>query len=200
MKRKLLIFVLFTAIFFTSFTAVSHAQETVMETDSLVGTDTAILQTPTASGRVDYELTYPGMLPDHPLYILKVIRDAVVKMLINDNMKRARFSLLSAEKRIYSGKMLVEKGKDGLAIETISKGNNYMNDALKAIESVKEKTPDNIDVYPFLLQYKSASQKHLEIVAELEPSIEEQLLTEFSLQQKRAEQIVKTADKLLLLK
>ncbi|MDO8269971.1 MAG: DUF5667 domain-containing protein [Candidatus Levybacteria bacterium] len=200
MKRAVFfgIFLLFTA-FFVRLPAVSHAQEAVVETDTLVGIDiNATESAATGPARINYELPYPGMLPDHPLYILKVVRDGIVKMLINDPVKRARFSLLAAEKRMNAGKMLVEKQKDGLAVETISKANNYLDDALKAINSESLEEADSIGKKPFLQQFHSATMKHLEISYDIEPLIDKEAIDQFNREQKRIEVFVKTAELLLL--
>ena len=73
--------------------------------------------TPTVIQGITYELAYPGLLPDHPLYFFKVIRDKVVSLLINDPSKRAEFNLLTSDKRFNSGRQ--EK-----IIDTLSKSNN----------------------------------------------------------------------------
>lgn len=185
----LFIFAIYLIITITSPVALVHAQEEVVETDTPVGIDTIASEGAlTQSARVDYELPYPGMLPDHPLYILKVIRDGIVKILINDSMKRARFSLLSAEKRMYAGKMLVEKKKDVLAIETIGKGNNYLSEAIAAIEVVKKQTPKHTDIRPFLLQFKSATEKHLEIAKDISPFIDNEAAGQFEVESERIEE------------
>jgi len=190
MRRIVLfIFAISILVAVTRPVVLAHAQEEVVETDTPVGIDTIASESATTqSARVDYELPYPGMLPDHPLYILKVIRDGIVKLLINDPMKRARFSLLSAEKRMYAGKMLVEKKKDALAIETIGKGNNYLNEALEAIEVVKKQTPKHTDIRPFLLQFKSATEKHLEIANDIAPFIDSNVAGQFEVESKRIEE------------
>lgn len=190
----LFIFAIYLIITITSPVVLVHAQEEVVETDTPVGIDTVASEGAlTQFARVDYELPYPGMLPDHPLYILKVIRDGIVKILINDSMKRARFSLLSAEKRMYAGKMLVEKNKDALAVETIGKGNNYLNEALEAIEGVKKQTPKHTDIRPFLLQFKAATEKHLEIAKDISPSIDSDVVGQFEVESRRIEDFHKKA-------
>lgn len=173
-------------------------QEEVIETDTPIGVEHISTESAsTSTGRINYELPYPGMLPDHPLYILKVIRDGIVKLLINEPIKRARFSLLSAEKRMYAGKLLIEKGKDELAIETIGKGNNYLGDGLKAIETVKKQTPNHMDIEPFLLQFRSAALKHAEIARDIKPLVDTKFAGQFEREQKRIDQFVKTANNML---
>jgi hypothetical protein len=146
---------------------------------------------------VNYELPYPGMLPDNPLYIFKVIRDGIVKLLINDELTKARFSLKNAEKRIYAGKMLVEKGKDKLAVEIIAKGNNYLDDALVAIKKAKVNTPKNTDIKPFLSQFRTASMKFNEIYEGLKPSIDQRWKAQLLIEQQRTEKTRNSVEELL---
>lgn len=202
MKRTFFLFIsILFAILIISKTPVVRAEDTVVQTDTPIGTDAPATQSSSVvPERVNYELPYPGMLPDNPLYILKVIRDGLVKMLINDPFKRAQFSLLSSDKRMYAGKMLVEKGKDKLAIETIAKSNNYLDDAIVAIQNVKKLNPKNTDFKPFLQQMKSAAQKHRDIIDDLKPSIDKEFLQQYLLEAKRIDNTKKIVESLLIQK
>ncbi len=198
---KQLFFLIVLALFaitITQKTGIVFAQETVVETDTPIGVDIQATQSAMdKSQRINYELPYPGMLPDNPLYILKVIRDGIVKFLINDSLKKAQFSLLVAEKRMYAGKLLVEKNKDQLAVSTISKSNNYLDESLIAIRMVKKENPKSPDVKLFLQQFKSATLKHLEIARDIKPSIDKNVLDQFIKQEQRIQFYEKTAENLL---
>ena len=179
----------------------SYAQETVIQTDTPVGIDpNASESSMVVPSRVNYELPYPGMLPDNPFYFLKVARDGIVKFLINDSMKRARFSLLNGEKRIYAGKMLVDKGKDELAVTTIGKSNNYMFEGLAAIDVAKKQNSKNLDIRPFLQQFKTATQKHQEMMGDMEPSIDSKWKKQFLVEKKRLQTVRANVENLLLQK
>lgn len=176
----------------------SYAQENVVETDTPIGESaTATKSAPTVE-KVNYELPYPGMLPDNPFYFLKVIRDGIVKMLINDNLKRARFSLESGEKRMYAAKLLVEKNKDELAVETISKSNNYLNDAVKAIGIYINANPKSTDAKQFLHQFDTAVLKHMEIAGEIKDKVDKKYQSSFSNEQKRMKKVEQSVKGLLL--
>jgi hypothetical protein len=202
MKRA--IFLIITALFVTLFAAkvpVVFAQETVIQTDTPVGIDpNASESSVVVPQRVNYELPYPGMLPDNPFYFLKMARDGIVKLLINDSIKRARFSLLNGEKRMYAGKMLVDKSKDQLAVSTISKSNNYMFEALDAIRAARKQNSKNLDIRPFLQQFQTATQKHQEMMADVESSIDTKWKKQFLVEKKRLQGIRASVDSLLLQK
>ena len=75
---------------------------------------------------VEYRFMWPGMLPDHPFYKLKVLRDKLVLKLVNNPVKRMEYYLLLADKGMYATKLLVEKGSISLAKTTALKAeHNY---------------------------------------------------------------------------
>src|SRR5258708_61565 len=49
---------------------------------------------------IQYELPYPGILPDNPLYFLKTFRDTIVLFLISEPWKKADFDLQQADKLV----------------------------------------------------------------------------------------------------
>ncbi|MEK7551360.1 MAG: DUF5667 domain-containing protein [Patescibacteria group bacterium] len=110
---------------------------------------------------IQYEIPYPGLLPDNPLYYLKVIRDNILKFLISDPLKKTEFSLLQADKRLGGAKLLLDKGKAELSITTLSKSGNYFEDAISNVQKAKK---EGEDVNAILDQLLKASQKHQEII------------------------------------
>ncbi len=194
---KIVIVALFL-LFYSPFLSKIYAQEMVVETDTPVGveniaTEGSILKVE----KINYELPYPGMLPDNPLYFLKAMRDGMVKLLINDDMKMARFSLLNAEKRMFSAKLLTGKNKDKLAVETISKGNNYLIESLSAIRRYQKTHPKSADVKPFLLQLDASSKKLLEVQEDMQNSIDKDYREHFASEHKRTDGIEQTVKVML---
>lgn len=175
----------------------SHAQDIVTETDTPVGVDLEATKSSFTSTRVNYELPYPGILPDNPFYFLKVLRDGLVKLLINDEMTMARFSLENAEKRLYAGKLLADKNKDELAVVTIGKSNNYIDDAMKAVLAAKKQNPKNPDIKPFLEQCKSAIAKHREILGDLRNSLDKEFMGYLEAEDERLVNTQKSVESLL---
>ncbi|MBI4130684.1 hypothetical protein HY468_05175 [Candidatus Roizmanbacteria bacterium] len=114
---------------------------------------------------VDYLLPYPGMLADHPLYPLKLLRDRLLDFLIRDPVKRVEFNLLMADKRLAMGIALTEKGNHKLAEETVSKGEKYFVLSLDELQRAKEQ---NRDIHSSLLDRLAKSgTKHNEVVQNL---------------------------------
>lgn len=111
---------------------------------------------------VKYDLAFPGMLPDHPLYKLKVLRDKVTLFLTRDPMKKAQYHLLLADKRIHMAAMLVDKGKIELAKETALKGENEYTLLVFLFKDVVRKPDKN-----FYGRLEKASLKHQEILKQI---------------------------------
>jgi len=106
----------------------------VLDNVSFAQSNVAFAQkiSPVPTPQVSYELPYPGLLPDSPLYFLRIIRDKTVDFLISDPLKKAEFDLLQADKRLNAGIYLFNKNKrkTSLALSTISKAENYFEQAL----------------------------------------------------------------------
>jgi len=122
----------------------------------------------------DYTLPYPGILPDNPLYPLKMIRDKIVSIFISDPLKKAEFNLLMADKRINSGKYLKDKQNFSLVESTISKGQNYLEQAIEVV--IREKSQGK-DISVIANRINKASLKHEEVIKEIEAAAPESLKT-----------------------
>ena len=112
-----------------------------------------------------YELPYPGILPDHPLYIFKAARDGIWAFSTRDNLKKADLYILLSDKRAKMAQSLNRKGKTDLAISTMSKGEKYF---LKIPELLKDyKSQGGAIRQEMLDKAKSSNNKHKEIIQEL---------------------------------
>ncbi len=121
------------------------------------------LASPSASPSVEYFLPYPGLLPDHPLYPIKALRDKVLSVLISDPVKRVEFNLLMADKRLNMGILLSEKGKEALAETTVSKAEKYLFDATEGFARLASENANNA----LLDRLIKSGQKHAESVKQL---------------------------------
>lgn len=117
----------------------------------------------------EYQLPYAGILPDSPLYTFKAARDRIISFLISDSLRKAEFNLLQADKRLQAGVKLIEKGKEDLAEVTISKGENYFEQALGKLEEAKR---EGKDVKPLLETMTASVKKHQEVVRQLQKKAE----------------------------
>lgn len=141
-----------------------------------------------SSSKVNYELAYPGLLPDSPLYFLKALRDMVVGFLINNPAQRAQFDLLTSDKRMRAGQMLVAKKEDGLAVTTISKSNNYFNEALNSLAKAKS---SGKDISSIASSMKLSIQKHQEVMKNLKDELNKNYAQEYRYELQRMEKYQK---------
>lgn len=79
---------------------------------------------------VDYYLPYPGILPDHPLYWLKMVRDRIGLVLTTAETAKAEKLLLYADKRLGAAWALIEGNKVALGVSTLTKAEKYLEQAV----------------------------------------------------------------------
>lgn len=113
----------------------------------------------------EYTLPYSGILPDNPLYFLKVTRDRIISLLISDNLKKAEFNLLQADKRLGGGLGMVEKNNITLAESTFSKGLNYLEEGVVKLEDAKK---EGKEVQELVRKMSWSLKKHTEVFEKLE--------------------------------
>jgi hypothetical protein len=119
----------------------------------------------TPQEKIAYNLPYPGLLPDSPLYPVKMIRDQITDFLTRDNYKKAQLYLLYSDKRVAMSLALAQKGKNQLVIDTFSKGEKYFLKIPELLESAKKQgaqAPSN-----FIETLKLSNTKHKELIGEL---------------------------------
>jgi hypothetical protein len=111
---------------------------------------------------VQYELPYPGMLPNNPLYFLKQARDWILDKLIADPVKKTEFYILQGDKRLAMGIQLNANGNGVLGEQTVSKGEKYMNNAVQTLLALKAQGKD-IPAY-ITDRLTQALAKHAEVL------------------------------------
>lgn len=124
--------------------------------------DTSLSATPTP---IDYQLPFPGLLPDHPLYFLRQFRDDLYGVLISGSLRHAEHSLLQADKRVEASAMLVKKRKVDLAEKTLSRAIVYYEDAITRVIEAKKQ---GMITDEFLRRLFVANLKHKEVINALE--------------------------------
>ena len=154
-----------------------------------------LMATSSSKAEINYELPYPGLLPDNPLYFLRIIRDKTINFLIADPLKKAEFNLLQADKRLNAGIYLFNKGKISISISTISKGENYFEESL---EKAKKARHEGMEINEITRKLIDSSKKHQEILKSLEEKSPQNFKSSFDLQLKRVNGFIKEAVSLTL--
>lgn len=153
-----------------------------------------ITQTSTTAAEVEYVLPYPGILPDNPLYFLKAARDKLVAFLISDSVKKAEFNLLTSDKRINAALTLSTRGKYEMAVSTLSKSNNYLEQAISSAASAKNSGRD-VDIV--LHNLKNAIKKHKDVTVAIKSKIDKKLSPQLHKEIQRLDNFGGTVDQLL---
>jgi hypothetical protein len=120
---------------------------------------------------VDYQLPYPGILPDHPLYWLKMGRDRVQLWFLNNPKIESETLLLYADKRLGAGEALILGNQNQLGISTITKAEKYLGQAQGALEKA---VGNKLAGQPELMTMAKAFIKHQEIIKSLELKLSNQ--------------------------
>lgn len=113
---------------------------------------------------IEYSLPFPGLLPDHPLYSVKVLRDKILEFFTKDPVKKVHLDLLLSDKRLVMGRLLWDKKEYDLSSTTLSKGEKYLLLASQTLVKLKERQ----DLPPGLAdKLMLASKKHEEVLDKL---------------------------------
>lgn len=125
----------------------------------------ALIQPVVANVTVEYVLPYPGILPTHPLYFLKMMRDQIVEALISDPVKRADFYITQADKKLSMALALSDAKKSKEMLRAI-------DDALtlrqKSIKQLEELRGANQEIPGYISDQLTRSlSKHLEVITQL---------------------------------
>lgn len=114
---------------------------------------------------INYVLPYPGrVLPDHPLWVVKALRDRLWLLVSINPSRKAELYLLFADKRLASSKILFEKGKAELAFSALTKAEKYLELARKKNE---ENRKAGMDTREFLTRLANSALKHREVLNEI---------------------------------
>ena len=118
---------------------------------------------------IDYQLPYPGILPDSPFYAIKIIRDKVLGFFISNSLKKAEYAISMADVRMSAALALADQKKDlSLAKTTTSKAQNYLEEAIINIRIAKAQ---GIDTQDLMKRLNQAKGKHQEMTSQIEKKI-----------------------------
>lgn len=145
------------------------------------------------SRKVDYALSYPGLLPDHPLYFLKAARDRMISFFTSNPLKKAKFNLLQADKRTQASYLLAETGKIDLSQSTFSKAENYFEEA---INNTKEAKSQGIGIADMARSLRLANLKHKEVMVDITGKLSTKERKKFDIEEKRLVDLGKEVEKI----
>jgi hypothetical protein len=117
---------------------------------------------------VDYYLPYPGLLPDHPLYWLKMIRDRTQLLTTTKPMAKTERLLLYADKRLGASWALIDGNKQALGMSTLTKAEKYL---YEAVEKSRLLPQNEGDADQLRARLAKAIVKHQEVLRYLKPKV-----------------------------
>lgn len=118
---------------------------------------------PADSAVNEYQLPYPGLLPDNPLYPLKALRDRLTAFFLSKPLDKANFDLLQSDKNVEASYLLVtqQQGKGDLALQTFSQAQNDFAAALDQATNAKKQGYSILDIGKKL---ELSHQKHIQML------------------------------------
>jgi len=138
----------------------------------------------------DYYLPYPGILPDHPFYWAKMIRDRLKLWSTSDPLSKANLMLLYADKRIGAAQALASGNKLPLAQSTANKAEIYLSRVAATLSSLD--ISDQAVKQAWETLYLS-SNKHKQILENILQSAPDPLKAGLNQSLVLAEQVVATS-------
>lgn len=109
-----------------------------------------------------YALPFPGILPNHPLYFFKSLRDTLIEKMITNDIKKAEFYILQADKQLQMSLLLVDGKSTELAVSTRNNAYMFREKSFATLTSAKEK---NIEIPRYVIEKLLVSaKKHKEVL------------------------------------
>ena len=114
---------------------------------------------------IDYYLPYAGsVLPDNPLWVLKVARDRLWLAITPGLAKKSELNLLFADKRLQAARILFEEGKNDLAYSTLAKSCKYLEISSGLEQQARDGGENTLDLAETIA---NASLKHRQVIREI---------------------------------
>lgn len=140
---------------------------------------------------VDYDLPFPGMLPDSPFYIIKDTRDKVVGLLVMGPVNKSFYELLLSDKKLWAGRILMTSGNEALGTQTLLLGEEYFAGAVREAAKAKKQ---GMNVSELLAKLLVSSSKHAEELDNALNSVSDEnsdaVLDAMSLNEKSRSQVI----------
>lgn len=112
-----------------------------------------------------YQLPYPGLLPGHPLYFLKVIRDNILLFTTRDNLKKATLYLHLSDKNMSTALSLINEGKEQAAIDQLELGERRFLLIPPTLQELKSQGGEYSN--DFIIDLNQSNQKHREVITQV---------------------------------
>jgi hypothetical protein len=142
------------------------------------------------SPTVDYQLPYPGLLPDNPLYFLKMFRDNLTSFFLSKPLDKAQFDLMQSDKNVEASYLLVtqQAGKTDLAFKTFSQGQDEFAQAIEQTIAAKKQ---GYSITEMNKKLDLSNQKHEQILHLIDQQTGQNSSQTFQIEHSRIETFTK---------
>lgn len=113
---------------------------------------------------VSYSLPYPGILPNSPLWPLKVLRERLALYFTSDPLEKAQRTLFLADKRLAASSELFSQGDYPGGVATVTRAEKYLEEALLEGRDADVKGEDASGFFETL---SKASLTHRQVLEEM---------------------------------
>jgi len=148
MKRVIisLIIIILSILFLPGFNSITRSQSIDIEKKEVL-----------------YQLPFPGILPGHPLYFLKSLRDQILIFTTRDKAKKANLYLRLSDRHMSAAEALVNDGKELLAVSELNRAEEMFLEIPDMLKDLKSQGGD----YPeeLVLDLNQSNLKHREVIA-----------------------------------
>ena len=169
MKKHIMALVSFYLISLASAASVfaSPTPPPLVQTTAVASKESPLTVTTTApvEQKVEYVLPYPGILPTHPLYRLKLIRDWIMERLIVDPLRKAEFYILQADKYLSMAIVFSSRNASDEAAKAAGTAELFMAKAYASALQTKT-TGKEVPGHVFD-RIERSTGKHIEVLGEL---------------------------------
>ncbi len=115
--------------------------------------------------QIDYDLPYPGILPDNLLYPIKIVRDNFWLGFTRSAMKKAEILLLFSDKKTSMAMALSKKAKWDKGSEMMMESEKDFKKMVTTLTLAKNQgtTPEDA----FVQKIRLSNEKHREVIEDL---------------------------------
>jgi hypothetical protein len=106
---------------------------------------------------VEYQLPYPGILADSPLYVVKRLRNAYLIWSAKDSYAKSVEYLEQSDKKLAMSRPLLAKGKLKMSVEMVDQSNDLLQESINEYQKIEGNEEEK---RAHLEKLRTAAKKH----------------------------------------
>ncbi len=117
-----------------------------------------------------YVLPYPGVMPGSKLYVFKEMKNYLDGFWYFGDISQFKYNLLLSDEYLVESRILFEYKQFFLALRSLRKSSRHYVDASKYVDNALRSGKDVVNIEDI---YKSAEEKHKEVLIKLKKELPE---------------------------